>query len=242
MNGKQGGEEVTVSYFVIYEDGGDLERSAPFVQYYLERHVELVKRLPGVKSLLVMTRRAYDDPFLKDESGPLLVTHVVFDDLAALERAALSDERLAARADVANFPPFEGTVSYQAMRDEYYAPNPAPLARPRAPACYFVLYHRPAEDEAAFVDFYRRSHPPLLADLPGIREVGVFTPLDWRDRPFVARSDLMLANLIAFDSEAAFQTALASPARRKVRRDVEQFPRYTGKCAHTAMTRRCIVP
>jgi uncharacterized protein (TIGR02118 family) len=233
---------MTVSYFVIYEGENDAGRATAFVDHYLGRHVDLVKRFPGLRSLLVMTRRAFDDPFLKDEGGPLLVAQLVFDDLAALERAALSEERLAARADVANFPPFAGTATYQAMRDDYFAPNPSPLARPRAPACYFVLYHRPAADEAAFVDFYRRSHPPLLAALPGIREVGVFTPLDWRDRPFATRSDLMLANLIAFDSAAAFDAALASPARKAVRRDVEHFPKYTGKCTHTAMTRRRVVP
>jgi uncharacterized protein (TIGR02118 family) len=237
-------DTMAISYFVIYDD--DFARSGPrndaFVDYYMARHVELVKAFPGLRSLAVMTPLAYDDPHLGSEAGPFLVAHMTFDDIASLERAAMSDERLAARADVANFPPFEGRATYQAMRDEYRALGAAPATRSRASICYFVQYRRPADDEAAFVDFYRRSHVPLLAEFPGIRELAVFTPVDWRDRPFVTRADLLLANLTAFDSEADFRAALASDARRRVREDFARFPRFTGRCFHTAMRRTFAFP
>jgi len=231
---------MTVSYFVIYE--GNAAGSAGFVDYYLGRHVDLVRRFPGLRALSVLTPLAYDDPYLGREHGPLLVTHMTFDDVAALERAALSEARLAARADVANFPPFDGRATYQAMQDEYHPPVPASPAASHAPSCYFVTYHRPADDEAVFVDFYRRNHMPLLARLPRIRVAAMFTPVDWRDQPFVARAELMLANLIAFDSEADFQAAMASEVRTEIRADFAGFPPFSGRCAHTAMTRKFLIP
>jgi uncharacterized protein (TIGR02118 family) len=226
---------MTVSYFVIYE--GTAAASTDFIDYYLGRHVELVKRFPGLRALSVLTPLVYDDPYLGREHGPLLVTHMTFADIAALESAVLSEARLTARSDVANFPPFEGRATYQAMQDEYQAPTMS-----RAPVCFFVTYRRPAENEAAFVEFYRRSHMPLLAQFPRVREVAMFTPVPWRDQPFVTRDDLMLVNLTAFDSTAEFHAALASEARKKVREDFDRFPPFTGRCTHTAMMRRTMHP
>lgn len=231
---------MTVSYFVIYE--GDASRSAAFVDYYLTRHVELVKGLPDLRSLAVMRPLAFDDPHLGNEPGPFLVAHMMFDDVAALERAVLSDERLAARADVANFPPFDGRAVYQAMRNEDHSPIASRLDRSRAPICHFVVYRRPAENEATFIDFYRRNHVPLLGEFPRVREIRVFTPVEWRDRPFVTRAELMLVNLTAFESEADFRAAMASDVRTRVQRDFASFPRFSGRCTHTAMTRIFVLP
>src|SRR5262249_58078444 len=55
------------------------------------------------------------------------------------------------------------------------AAAPAPL---RAPFSYVVRYHRPAEDEAAFIANYVATHPPTLARLPAIRNVLCYFPLD----------------------------------------------------------------
>lgn len=235
---------MTVSYFVLYETdaGRPAQNVEPFVDYYATRHVDLVKRFPGLLSLAVMTPLAYEDPHLGQEAGPFLVAHLTFADAEALERAALSEERRAARADVANFPPIKGRAAYQAMRDEYHDVAPGPAGQTRAPVCYIVVYRRPADDEAAFVDFYRRRHVPLLAAFPRIREVAVFTPIEWRDRPFATRADLMLVNLTAFDSEIDFRAAMSSDARRQVREDFARFPRFAGRCTHTAMARRFVHP
>lgn len=227
---------MTVSYFVIYE--GNAATAAAFIEYYLERHAPLVARFPGLRAFSVLKPLAYHDPYLAPDKGPFLVTHLTFDDVPSLERAALSDERLAARADVANFPPFEGQATYQAMRDEYLLPDPAVPGGSGAPVCFFVFYRRPAADEAVFVDFYRRNHMPLLVRFPRVREAAMFTPVAWRDRPFIMRDDLMVLNLTAFDSKADFEAALASEVRKEIRADFGRFPPFTGRNIHIAMERR----
>jgi uncharacterized protein (TIGR02118 family) len=229
---------MTVSYFVIYEGSA----SAAFADYYLDRHVPLVRRFPGLRALSVLTPMTHRDPYLVPEAGPLLVTHMTFDDVAALENAALSQERMAARADVANFPPFQGSVTHQALRDEYLLPDPATPGGSGAPVCFFVTYQRPAADEATFVDFYRGNHLPLLTRFPRIREAAMFTPVDWRDRPFVTRGDLMVVNLTAFDSAGDFEAALTSEARKDIRADFAKFPPFTGRCTHVSMSRRRFLP
>ena len=57
------------------------------------------------------------------------------------------------------------------------ASAPAPLS---APFSYVVRYHRPAEDEAAFIRNYVDTHPPTLAKLPGIRVGHVLLPASHR--------------------------------------------------------------
>ena len=50
-------------------------------------------------------------------------------------------------------------------------------ARPlTAPFSYVVRYHKPAEDEAAFIRNYVDTHPPTLGKLPGIRAVMCYFP------------------------------------------------------------------
>ena len=69
----------------------------------------------------------------------------------------------------------------------------------------------------------------------------MFTPVAWRDQPFVTRDDLMLVNLTAFDTEADFRAALASDVRKKIREDFANFPPFTGLCTHAGMARRTFV-
>jgi hypothetical protein len=45
----------------------------------------------------------------------LLIAQLEFDSAEAMQAAFISPERAAARADMANFPPFEGVVTHQAL-------------------------------------------------------------------------------------------------------------------------------
>src|SRR5262249_56228566 len=81
-------------------------------------------------------------------------------------------------APLSRRPPGLGAVG-EARECRHYpvanAAAPAPLA---APFSYVVRYHRPAEDEAAFIANYVATHPPTLARLPAIRNVLCYFPLD----------------------------------------------------------------
>ncbi len=107
---------MSVSYFVRYS--GRAPDEGAFVEHYRTRHAALLGQLPGLRSLVLHRPLAWRDPFPVTPDGTLLLAQMSFDDGAALDRALASQARAAARDDFANFPPFEGTVSHQALRSE----------------------------------------------------------------------------------------------------------------------------
>lgn len=227
---------MSVCYFVSYYPGaGDLDG---FVGYYLEKHALLLLPFPGLRRLDVFTPAEADDPMLDEEDGPVLVAQMTFDAIADLEAAALSDARLAARADVGNFPPYDGPARHQALLNE-----PFPLAdgNDDAAVIYHVQYHRPAPDEVGFINYYRDNHPPILAEFPKIRKVAIYTPLEWKDADFITRNDLMLINEVAFDSQEDLAASLESDVRMRAREDYHTFPEH-GSVTHTPMRRHVFKP
>ena len=107
---------MTVSYFVRYS--GQAPDEGAFIEHYRTRHAALFCRFPGLRSLVLHRPLDWRDPFPVTPDGTMLLAQMSFDDGAALDRALASQARAAARDDFAAFPPFEGTVSHQAMRAE----------------------------------------------------------------------------------------------------------------------------
>lgn len=227
---------MSVCYFVAYYPGQ--RDPGAFIDYYLTGHAPLVKDFPEIRRLEILTPAQGDDPLLREEEGPVLVAQMTFDTVSDLEAAVVSDARMKARDDVANFPPFDGAARHQAMT---YEPFPLEDGNDDAPTVYHVQYHRPAPDEEAFVSYYRRHHPPILALFPGIRKVAIYTPLEWNDASFITRNDLMLVNEVAFDSEPALNASLASDVRLRAREDYNSFPPFEGPVSHTPMHRHVLL-
>lgn len=105
-----------VSYFVHYK--GVAADPAAFTRYYSGPHAAVLKRFPGIRSLILHTPQAWTDPFPVNPAGSLLVAQMTFDDAAALDRALRSEARREAREDFSRFPAFEGEVTHQAMKAE----------------------------------------------------------------------------------------------------------------------------
>ena len=103
-----------------------------------------------------------------------------------------------------------------------------------------VRYHKPAEDEAAFIRNYVDTHPPTLATLPGIRSVMCCFPLPIAAQGLAA-ADYIIGNEVAFDSVAAFNTAMQSPVRQELRRHFHEFPPFSGVNTHFPMNRTRLV-
>src|SRR5688572_20557680 len=119
-------------------------------------------------------------------------------------------------------------------------PDPRVRTADGAYCTYLVAYEGPAQDEAAWHARYLAHHPPIMARLPGIRELEVCLPLEWRCPPGLERARHMQRNKVAFDSAEALQAALASPVRAEMRRDYAALPRFSGRVTHFAMTTRVL--
>jgi uncharacterized protein (TIGR02118 family) len=103
------------------------------------------------------------------------------------------------------------------------------------PVAYFVVYHGPAADPAAFIDHYLDHHVPTMARLPEIQAMSIFTPqvLQPGGKP---GTDLLVCQ-VGFDSVDLLNAALASPVRQELRQGAGAFPPFKGPPVHQAMVR-----
>ena len=184
---------------------------------YLSANDAAPLELPRCRRALAHEPNRVRDPYLDDGAPPRRVVQLYFDSLAELEAAAAS---LAGR-----------------WRAEAMAVHAFAVPQPGAPRCtYLVAYEGPAEDEKAWQAHYLAHHPPIMARLPGIRELEVTLPLEWRCPPRLERMRHMQRNKVAFDSAEALEAALASPVRAEMRKDYARLPRFSGRVTHYAMT------
>jgi uncharacterized protein (TIGR02118 family) len=157
-----------------------------------------------------------------------------FPSIIELQQAALSQKFAAPLSTL----PAGLELSADAMERRYYPLSGDPAAvRLSAPFSYCVRYHRPAEDEARFIDFYMTTHPPLLARLPAVRNVICYLPLPGINLAGLPSADYMLGNEVVFDTIDTFNAAMASNQRRELRADFARFPRFTGQNTHYPMDR-----
>ncbi len=189
--------------------------------------------LPGLAwlDLYAPAAAATHDPYVQEGPAPAHLAILAFASPAALAHAASASAFAAGLSELS-------AASCTAMR---YVPypvagesNPAPLL---ARFSYVVRYHRPADDEAAFVRHYLDDHPPLLGRLPGICNVMCYIPLPWHHADGPPAADYMLGNEVVFANAADFDAAMVSPLRHALRADYRTLPRFTGRNTHFAMDR-----
>ncbi len=182
---------------------------------------------PGLEHGLVHTAAQARDPFLNDGAPPALVLQLYFSELPHLEAAVAGALREMA------------TVAYEAMLVRSF---PTPDARIRGePWCTnLVAYDGPAGDPNAWHAHYLAHHPSLMAKLPGIRELEIYTALDWVGTLRGERVRSLQRNKVVFDSPAALTAALSSPVRQEMRADYNRFPAFSGRVTHFPMLTRSI--
>jgi uncharacterized protein (TIGR02118 family) len=216
---------------------GDADR-ADDARAWLDAAIPEWKALPGLTALDLY--RPIDggahDPFNDDGSGPLFIAMLAFASREALGRAITDAEfsrSLGGR-------PSKLAVTGSSLERHFYPVAGEIIATPlTAPFSYVVRYHKPAEDQAAFIRNYVDTHPPTLGKLPGIRSVMCYFPQDMAV-PALAAADYIIGNEVAFDDVAAFNAAMQSPVRQELRRHFREFPPFTGRNTHFAMNRTCI--
>jgi len=201
----------------------------------------VLRTTPKLEKALVHTATAFDDTIFKDGKPPDLVVQLYFATLPDLEAAFAKGGHLNALTSRGEFPAMaDAEVSQQAMMVRSF-PVPEPRAASETPYCTFLVsYEGEAEDLNAWLSHYLESHSGFLARLPGIRELEIYTRLDWVSAFACPRVHFMQRNKVAFDSTGALSAALRAPIRNELRADVQRFPPSTGPVNHFAMATRLV--
>lgn len=224
--------------FIIHHDG-------PAFQPSTEGWDNLARRLKSIPALAkahCYTPDQASDPFLNDGPPPPFALQLYFPTLPALEAAAAGDGPLQRLVDDQALPSLAGAqVTQQAMLVRDFA-VPDPTLRHSPHCTYLVGYEGPAEDLNAWHGHYLAHHPPIMATMPGLRELEIYTRVDWVSFLPWQRADLMQRNKVAFDDAAALTAALNSPVRQAMRADYNKFPPFAGKTTHFPMTTRVLRP
>jgi hypothetical protein len=203
----------------------------------------LLRSTPKLEKALVHSPAAASDPYVKDGASPALVLQVYFAEAPDLEAAVSRTGHLGALASHAEFPALaKAEIVQQAMLVRSFAvPEPQFKTPPGEPHCtYLVSYEGEAEDLNAWHAHYLEQHTAHMASFPEIRELEVYTRLDWVSLQPWRRVDFMQRNKVVFDSAAALDRALNSPVRHAMRADFNAFPKFSGPNRHYAMTTRVL--
>jgi hypothetical protein len=206
---------------------------------------ELLRATPKLSKALVHTWASADDPYIKDEPPPQLVLQLYFAELPDLEAAMGRGGHLGVLTSPDEFPSLaRSDATQQAMVARIFAvPEPAIQAAPGEPYCtYLVSYEGTADDLNAWLDHYLDKHTKHMACFPSIRELEVYTCLDWVSAMPWRRVNFMQRNKVAFDSPNALTQALHSPVRHEMRADYKTFPPFSGPVNHFAMATRVVRP
>ncbi len=199
-----------------------------------------LRTVSGLARALVHTPAHAHDPLLDDGAPPQLALQLYFDSLLALEAAAGRSGPLQALAHPDLLPTLGGAgVGHQAMAARAF-PVPEPARLPERWCTYLVAYAGPAEDPHAWLDDYLAHHVPLMARLPGLRELEVYSPVEYVCHLPWARATCMQRNKVAFDSPSALTAALNSPLRHEMRAHYKALPRFSGEVTHFPMSTRAV--
>jgi hypothetical protein len=204
-----------------------------------------VAATPGLRQGVIYTPSSTSDPYLDDGPPPALGLQLYFDDIAAMELAVAADGHLHGLAAPGALPSLDGAnATQQAMLVRRY---PVPDAEFRTslselPCTYLVAYEGEAEDLGAWLTHYVADHPPIMARFPGIRQIEIYTCIDWCGGLPWPRVEHMQRNKVVFDNQAALTAALNSPVRHEMRAAFARFPPFTGPITHFPMATQTVGP
>jgi len=234
---------MTISFFLTFEQPG--KRDARISDAEQARFAAIVKATPNLLKALIFTPEGTKDPYLDDGPPPLLAAQLYFTDIAALEAALLPEGHLQSLASAHDFPGLAGAeITQQAMLTRIF-PVPDPrfrTGRDTLPCTYLVAYEGAAQDLNLWLSHYIAHHPPIMACFPGIRQIEIYTRLDWCGFLPGRRVDYMQRNKVVFDDAAALTAALNSPVRHEMRTDFKNFPPFTGRNSHYPMATLTVTP
>jgi uncharacterized protein (TIGR02118 family) len=205
---------------------------------------DIVRGMRELRRGLVLTPEKAPDPFAEYPPPPQLALQLYFDTIGALEAAVGRDGVLQALAAPDALPSVDkGAGSQQAMLVRPYAVPDSVFrtAAGRLPCSDIIHYPGMADDLNAWLSHYFESHVPLMRRLPGIRELELYTRIDWVSALPWPKVEHMQRNKVVFDDADAAAAAMQSPIRAEMRADFLKLPPFTGSNHHNPMATREIV-
>jgi hypothetical protein len=203
-----------------------------------------VEATPALSRARLYTPSVAKDFYTDDGPSPIFAMQLDFERLADLESAIGSGGHLKqlANDDYASLAPC--TVEQQVM-----ARRPFPVLDPHAqvsegalPCQFLVHYPGRAENFDEWLSYYLSHHPQIMKFFDGVREIEIFTRVDWVDAMPWTRAHYMQRNKLMFDSAEAITRAMNSPVRHEMRADFEKFPPFEGGNIHHPMWAETIFP
>jgi uncharacterized protein (TIGR02118 family) len=204
----------------------------------------LLGATPRLIKALIHTPSSAKHPYTEEGSLPGLVLQLYFANLPDLEASLSRNGHLQVLGSRTEFPALSSVdTTEQAMLVRTFdVAVPGRKSGSEAHCSYLVSYEGEADDLNAWHSHYLESHTRCIAMLPGVRELEVYTRLDWVSASSWRRVNYMQRNRVAFDNVDGLEAALSSPAREAIRADVRAFPAFTGPTRHVAMLTRLMKP
>lgn len=204
-----------------------------------------IAQIPQLTEGLLFTplESAIDHPFSADGAGPIVALQLSFQDLLACEAAMTSDGIIAQLTKRSHIPALQGLAgAHQVMVTRSYPVDKATLSDDATPCSYLVQYPGPAEDLHAWNRHYIEHHPHIMRTFPYVRQIEIYTRIDWIDRLPSERMEYMQRNKIVFDNPKALERALKSDVIKRMRADFDRFPPFSGGNKHYPMMTRIVPP
>jgi uncharacterized protein (TIGR02118 family) len=195
--------------------------------------LDLAAGMPGIRRAVVHVplEGGANDPYLHAQAAPACTLQLYFGEIDALEGVLREGGEAHALLQADGFKDCSVVQQVMAVR-RYPVPDAGSVAAGEPRCTYLVSYEGPADDFNAWLGHYIDSHPPIMARFPGIREIEIYTRMDYRGALPAERSHAMQRNKVVFDSPEALNLALASPVRHEMRADFRNFPPFSGANLH----------
>lgn len=206
----------------------------------LARITSIVTATPALARARLYTPESADDYYTNDGPSPIFAMQLDYDTMFDLEAAIAANGHLQLLA-AAEPPSLAGCrVEQQAMlRRPFPVADPVARVADGALPCQFLVhYPGHALDFDEWINYYLTHHPQIMFDFPGVREIEIFTRIDWLDAMPWTRVHYMQRNKLMFDSAHAITEAMHSPVRHAMRQDFEKFPPFEGSNIHHPMSTR----
>jgi hypothetical protein len=202
-----------------------------------QRVIAELETTPAMRRMRVYTPSTAKDFYTDDGPSPALAFQLDFERLADLEAAIGPDGHLQELARMSLASLRSSRVEQQVMvRRPFPVLDPMPRVPPGALPCQFLVhYPGRAEDFDEWLGYYLSHHPQIMKFFEGVREIEIFTRVDWVDAMPWTRVHYMQRNKLMFDSPEAITRAMNSSVRHDMRADFEKFPPFDGSNIHHPM-------